>query len=54
LDDQAYQVVQALVGIRTTRLPMHTRLLKLFQQDRRHGGGVDTNNDADVDGEKNA
>ena len=28
---------------------MHARLLKLFQQDRY--GGVDTNNDADVDGE---
>ena len=48
LDDQAYQIVQALVGIRT-RLPMHTRFLKLFQQDRRHG--VDTtSNDADADG----
>ena len=51
LDDQAYHVVQALVRIRT-RLTMHARLLKLFQQDRY--GGVDTNNDADVDGEKNA
>ena len=53
LDDQAYQVVQALEGIRT-RLPMHARLLKLFQQDRHeHGVGVDTtsnDNDADVDG----
>ena len=46
MDDQAYHVVQALVRIKT-RLPIHARLLKLFQQDRY--GGVDTNNDADVD-----
>ena len=51
LDDQAYQIVQALVGIRT-RLPMHARFLKLFQQDRRQTWcRCDTNNDADVYGE---
>ena len=33
LDDQAYQVVQALDGLRN-RLPMHMKLLKGLQQDR--------------------
>lgn len=37
LDDQAYQVVESIVGIRT-RLPMHARLLKQSTQDEEDGG----------------